>query len=599
MKKITFCLLVIVTNLEVFSQSDNRLKGIEKDLERILEVTQAPGFAVAIVEGDKTIYAEGFGSSNLENKTRMDENTLLPIASVTKAFTCGLLGQLRDEGKLSFNDSPIEYVKELRFYNNELNNGVNIRDLMCHQTGIPRHGYSSILFPTYNKDSLIQRIQYMEPFTGLRQQWYYNNFMYLVQGVIAERITKKTWEENIQERFFKPLGMVRSSLSVKELNQSINKAVGYQTDNDGLARKMDYDMGIISPAGGVNSSVVELANWLKVWMNNGEFKGEQILPKHFISEAISSQSIISPSLPDGERPDMFFLNYGYGWMISSYRGHYRVFHGGNLDGFTSNMSFFPSDNIGIIVLTNQSNSSLPDLVRNIIADRLLKEEKIDWARDYIEEKKLLQLVTEESEKSTSSFEVKHTLPSHKLERYQGNYFNPSAGRFNITTKGDSLFANFKFKRFYLKHVHYDVFQPIEITKYGIDSTNLRPLKFLFTTNESGEVASVKMKFEEALDHPIEFIHEPYDLYLGLEVLNRYIGDYDISGTIIKIFIKNNHLYMSIPNQPEYQLLASEKNLFIIRELEGYKVKFSSKNEKNTIELILIQANESFKAKKVK
>ena len=507
MRKVTFFLLFISTILDGYSQTDKRLKGIEKDLESILEATQAPGFAVAIVEGDKTIYAKGFGYSDLESKAKMDENTLLPIASLTKSFTCGLLGKLREEARLSFSDSPIEHVKELRFYNDELNNGVNIRDLMCHQTGIPRHGYSSILFPTYNKDSLIERIQYMEPFTGLRQQWYYNNFMYLVQGVVAERITKKSWEENIQEHFFKPLGMVRSNLTVTELEQSNNRAVGYQLLDNGELRKMDYDLTVISPAGGVNSTATELANWLKVWINNGVFNGEQILPEQFINDAISSQSIITPALPNGVRSDMFFLNYGYGWMISSYRGHYRVFHGGNLDGFTSDLAFFPSDNIGIIVLTNQENSSLPDLVRNTIADRLIDEDKIDWAEDYIEELQLLKLEMEESKKHLFELDAKYTSPSHKLEFYQGNFCNPSSGRFKITAKGDSLFANFKMKTFYLKHVHYDVFQPIEITKYGIDTTNVRPLKFRFTTNESGEIASIKMKLEEALDHPIEFVRE--------------------------------------------------------------------------------------------
>lgn len=508
MKKITFCSLFIASISSGFSQMDGKLKGIEKELKSIQEATQAPGFSVAIVKGDETVYSKGFGYSDLENGIQMDENTLLPIASVTKAFTCGLLGQLREEGKLSFNDSPIKYVKELSFYTNELNNWVNIKDLMCHQTGIPRHGYSSILFPTYNKDSLIQRIQYMEPFTGLRQQWYYNNFMYLVQGVVAERITERTWEENIQERFFRPLGMTRSNLSVEELKQSVNRAIGYQIDGNGTTRKMDYDLAVISPAGGVNSSVSELANWLKVWVNNGEFNNEQILPEHFVNEAMSSQSIITPLLPNGERPDMFFLNYGYGWMMSSYRGHYKVFHGGNLDGFTSNMTFFPSDNIGIVVLTNQNNSALPDLVVNTIADHLLNEEKIDWAKDYIDEKKQQKLAMEEAEKQSTSSRLMNTTPSHKLDDYQGSYFNPSSGKFNINVKGDSLFAHFKFKKFYLKHVHYDVFQPIEITKYGMDTTNLRPLKFTFSTNESGKIASIKMKFEEALDHPIEFVREP-------------------------------------------------------------------------------------------
>ena len=503
MKNYTLYALFMAIVTVGFTQTDRRLKGIEKDIEKILEVTQAPGLSVAIVVGDKTIYAKGFGYRNLEEQTKMNEHTLLPIASVTKAFTAGLLGQLRAENKLSFYDSPIDYVRELRFYNDELNNGVNIRDLMCHQTGIPRHGHSCILFPTSIKDSIIQRIQYMEPFTGLRQQWYYNNFMYLLQGVIAERITGKSWEANINNRIFTPLNFKRTNLSIVALKQSTNKAVGYELYNDSISRSLAYDATVMSPAGGINSSAIELAEWLKLWINDGRYKGKQILPSDFVREAISSQSIITPYLPSDGNSDRYFLNYGYGWMMTSYKGHYQVFHGGNLEGFTADVTFFPSDKIGIVVLTNQSNSALPDMVRNTIADRMLGKKKVDWTADFIAAKKARMKayrkpITKESE---------ITIPSHKLAEYKGTYYFPGSGRFTITQKQDSLFANFPSKKFYLKHVHYDVFQPIEVTKYGIDTTHLRPLKFNFITDESGAVFSVKMRLEEALNHPIEFLKE--------------------------------------------------------------------------------------------
>ena len=125
------------------------------------------------------------------------------------------IGQLRNEDKISFDDSPIKYLPELRFYNDEMNDQIIIKDLMSHRTGLPRHDYSWYLFPTFDKDSLIARIQYQKPFAGVREQYYYNNFMFVVQGVIAERITGKTWEDNIRERFLKPLNMKRTNLTIE------------------------------------------------------------------------------------------------------------------------------------------------------------------------------------------------------------------------------------------------------------------------------------------------------------------------------------------------------------------------------------------------
>ena len=322
MKKYAIVLLAFFTISCAFGQVDKRLKGIEKEFNKILKATKAPGFAVAIVEGDKVIYSKGFGYRDYENEIPMDANTLLAIGSSSKAFTCSILGQLRQEEKISFNDSPIKYIPELRFYNEDLNSRIIIQDLMSHQTGIPRHDFSWYLFPTYSKDSLIQRIQYHEPFTGLRQQWHYNNFMFLTLGVIAERITGKSWEDNIRERFFQPLGMKRSNVSIEELEKSSNAAVGYELKKDSIISKMDYyRIAGMSPAGSINSSVNEMSNWLITWINKGKFKGEQILPEYYVTEAMSSQAVINASLPRKDFPDLHLANYGYGWVISSYRGH--------------------------------------------------------------------------------------------------------------------------------------------------------------------------------------------------------------------------------------------------------------------------------------
>ncbi len=591
-------LLVAIPLFNCWSQSDNRLRGIEKELNQILEATKAPGFAVAVVEGKRTLYAKGFGYQDVENKIPMDANTLLAIGSCSKAFTSAVLGQLRDEGELSFDDSPIEYIPELRFYNDELNNHVNIRDLMSHQTGIPRHDFSWYLFPTFNRDSLIGRIKHHEPFTGLRQKWYYNNFMFLTQGVIAERITGKSWEENIKERFFEPLGMKRSNVSIKELENSSNAALGYELYKDSVLRKMDYyKIAAMAPAGSINSSVNEMAKWLKVWINKGKYNDEQILPESYVSEAQSSQSVIGAGLPEEGRPDMYLANYGYGWMISSYKGHYRVEHGGNIDGFAASTAFFPTDSLGIVVLANQNGSAVPYMVRNTIADKMLKEKATDWVDYFLEQKKKFKESQESQEESDSTMTKKST-PSHPIADYTGNYGHPGYGTFSIEAKTDSLIAMFKLKKYYLKHVHFDVFEPFEITERGIDTTETSPIKFNFRTNESGEIAGLESKIEPALDHPLEFKRQPKLMDITSVDLSMYVGEYDISGFGIKIYTKEDgQLYMFVTGQPEYTLLPLEEHLFMIKNLDGFKVKFKSPKNGVMTEAISMQPNGNFTAKR--
>ena len=372
MKKLFLFVFSLCILTPALSQPDTRLKNIDKELNKVLAATKAPGFAVAVVEGDKVIYAKGFGYRDYENEIPVDANTLFAIGSSTKAFTSAILGKLRAEDKLSFDDSPLDHIPELKFHNDNMNNNIIIKDLMRHSTGLPRHDLSWYYFPTHNKDSLIQRVKYQEPFTGVRQQWYYNNFMFLAQGVIAEKITGKSWEDNINDMFFKPLGMSRSNSTIDEMKSANNAAFGYELKKGDVISKMDYyDIAGMSPAGSINSSVNDMTKWLMTWINKGKFNDIEIIPETYVTEAMSSQMVLNAALPDEELPDMHFAHYGYGWMLQSYRGHYRVEHGGNIDGFSASVAFFPTDKLGIVVLTNQNGSAVTGLARNTIAYRML------------------------------------------------------------------------------------------------------------------------------------------------------------------------------------------------------------------------------------
>lgn len=598
MKKLLFFLAVLGYTASMTAQQDKRLKGVEVELNKILAATKSAGFAVAVVEGDKIIYAQGFGYRDYEKKLPVDANTLFAIGSSTKAFTSAILGQLRKDDKLSLDDSPRKYIPELKFFNNEMNDEITIKDLMCHRTGLSRHDMSWYYFPTASKDSLLLRLAYQEPFTKVRAQWNYNNFMFLAQGVIAERITKKSWEDNIKERFFTPLGMTRSNASIAEMKASSNAAIGYELKKDDTISKMEYyDISGMSPAGSINSSVNDMANWLITWINKGKFKGQEIIPANYIDEAISPQMVIAGGLPSKEFPDVHFSNYGYGWFLKSYKGHYRVGHGGNIDGFSADVTFFPSDNIGIVVLVNQNGSAVPGLVRSTVADFILKLQKTDYAKKYKEDAEKEKKAEKEAKDKATASNVANTKPSHVLQDYTGSYANGGYGEFTITNENDSLFANFKHKKLYLKHVHYDVFEPFEVTKTGIDLNDTGELRFNFTTNETGDIASLKAKVDAALE-PIEFKHKPNTIKVDKDVLAKYTGEYELGGMVAKVYVKNeNKLYVFVPGQPEYELLATGPNKFSFKALEGFKLEFVEEADKSIKSLQFKQPNGTFTAKR--
>ena len=597
MKNITLFLILILSTTTITAQKDKRLKGIDKELNSLLEATKAPGFAVAVVEGDKVVYAKGFGYRDYENKIPVDANTLFAIGSTTKAFTSAMLGKLRDDKKLSFDDNPRKYIPELEFYNDDMNKNIIIKDLMRHSTGISSNDDSWILFPTYNKDSLLLRIKHEKPVTGIRQQWHYNNYMFLAQGVLTEKITGKSWEDNITNYFFKPLNMTRSNATIAEMKSATNAALGYRLENDGRIRKMDYlDIAGMSPAGSINSSVNDMAKWLRAWLNEGKYNDKEIIPVSYLNEAISSQMVITGALPSTNSPDIHFANYGYGWMLSSYKGHYRVEHGGDVPGFTADIAFFPSDKLGIVVLTNQEVSDVPVLARNIIADRMLKEEKINRVQRYIDRQERTRELEEENGVENTSFKIENTKLSHSnIEDYTGNYYNPGYGTFEVYTKNDSLFLHTTDinRQFYLSHYHYDTFEV-----FDVKDLSFREFEINFITNIGGAISEAMLDMAGTRD-AIPFKHMPKVIHLDSNTLKQYCGEYEVGESTLRVFTKEHDsgLYLFISNdQPEFELSATEAHKFSF-ELSGVEFRVEFENPENNVfkELIFIQSDGAFKA----
>jgi CubicO group peptidase (beta-lactamase class C family) len=576
--------------------SDQRLTGLDAKFQSLLADWKTPGFAVAIVEKNKVVYARGFGYRDYENKIPVTPNTLFAIGSCTKAFTSSLLGILRNENKVDFDKSPEKYLPELKFYNKEMDNYITIRDMMCHRTGLPRHDYSWYFFPTDSRDSLLRRIRFQEPSAGIREKYQYNNFMFMLQGLIVERITGKTWEDNIAESFFKPIGMTGSNMSVESLGKSDDAAFGYNLRSDSIIDKVDYyHIKGMSPAGSINSSVNDMSKWVITWINGGKFDGKEIVPASYISEAISSQMVASAALPSKEHPDLFLSNYGFGWSLSSYRGHYLVQHGGAIDGFSALTCFFPGDSIGIIILVNQNGSTIPSIVRNIAADNMLKLPVTDWNKYFKTEWEKVLKSQKEVESKTVSNRKSGTVPSQKLTSFTGRYFNPGYGTIKIIAERDSLFSILPLKKLWLKHYNYDTFQPFEITKKGIDTTENSELRFNFHTSDMGEIEAVSVKMEQTLE-PLIFKRQPDIINLDKGKLNTYTGEYTLGEIVARIYTKTDQtLYLFVPGQPEYELIPTGVNKFSIKKLDGYSIEFVEDQNKNITGVLFIQPNGTFKA----
>jgi CubicO group peptidase (beta-lactamase class C family) len=143
-------------------------------VNQALKDWKVPGVAVAVVQGDKVILLKGYGYRDLEKQLPVTPNTLFAIGSITKSFTVSTLGMEMDEGKVDWDKPVRDYLPLFKMFDPVLTEQMQIRDLVTHRSGLPRHDmvwYSS----DFSREDIIHRLQYLEPNKPLRSTFQYNN----------------------------------------------------------------------------------------------------------------------------------------------------------------------------------------------------------------------------------------------------------------------------------------------------------------------------------------------------------------------------------------------------------------------------------------
>ena len=588
------CAFVIAQNKPV---GDIRLQGVEADLEKVLGDWKGAGFAVAVVEKNKVVYAKGFGVKDLDTKQPVTPQTLFAIGSCTKAFTAALVGQLVAEGKFTYDEPVRNYLPELHFYNNDMNNLITMRDMMSHKTGLPRHDLSWYFNPAENRDSLLMRIKYMEPTYRPKEKYQYNNFMFFAQGVVAEKFTNQSWEKTLREKILEPLEMKRSNSPYGAVKDDADLASPYVYKNDSTLQKVPhYNIAVMGPAGGVYSSVLEMANWVQAWIYGGKFKGQQVVPPSHYREAISSQTPNASGIPDSAHADISGGNYGFGWSLLNYRGHYRVEHGGAIDGFIASTAFFPTDSIGIVVLSNQSSRQIPNIVRNIISDRMLKLARFDWNKESLDRRKLDNDAAAKAGATAS--DPRHAgRMQHAAADYEGFYTHPAYGAYEILARNDSVFMRTKLKELWLQNWHYDIFRAYDYEPgKPVDTTNKSPIAFRFNTGVAGEVESMNAYGLESPALELVFRRSPKPQAMSKSDLEPYTGEYDLGGVSAKVYIKGeNTLFVEVPGQPPYELVYTGNEKFVFKMLPNFALQFDKKTGEPASAVTFLQPQGNFKA----
>ncbi len=466
------------------------LDDLDSIVESALETFAVPGTSVGVVVDNKIVLAKGYGTCCVHTEQAVTPHTLFAIGSCTKAFTAFILAQLVEEGLVRWDEKVVTYLPAFSLMDSHATTHLTVRDLLSHRSGLPRHD-----FVWYNADlsrsELLNRLAHLEPSFDLREKFQYNNMMFLVAGLVIESVTGQSWEEAVFSRLFVPLGMERSNFSVAVSQQGEDFACPHALVDEKVCQVAFRNISTMGPAGSINASVLDMLQWIKVHLSDGS----NLISKETLKEMHTLQMPFTSPYSDEE----YHLGYGLGWMLGVHKGHYVVFHGGGIDGFISQVVLFPQKGIGIVVLSNQSETG-GGFVRALscsIIDRLLSADTPDRISELHNQYKRAKATQRAFKAAKNAERIVNTTPSHPLEGYVGEFENPGYGCVKFSLEEGRLFLTYNQMKSPLNHWQYDCFVSVE------QVCSLPRLECWFDKDTAGRIAEVRIPFEPALA-PISF-----------------------------------------------------------------------------------------------
>jgi len=566
-----------------------KLRGLDDLAAKAMDEWKIPGVALAVVKDGKVIYAKGYGFRDVDQKLPVTPDTLFAIGSITKSFTSLTFGMLNDEGKVEWDKPVREMLPEFVMNDPVASDHVTPRDLFSHRTGLPRHDlvwYAS----DFSRADLLNRIRYLKLSKDLRSTFQYNNLMIMSMGYLEGKITGLGWEGTVRSKIFAPLEMSHSNFAVSDMEKSDNRALAYEWRKESVKLVPYHNIDSIGPAGSINSSVNDMSHYLIFQMGDGTYQGKRLVSESNLREMHTGQTAVADPPPALSFSELGHHAYGFGWVVTSYRGHNLVWHNGGIDGFYALLSMLPDDHMGVVVLTNLPHGDVPDTLAYNVYDRLLGLEQISWLDRFKEREAKQKKEEEEGKKTKASDRKTGTHPTHPLEDYAGDYENPGYGTIKITLKGEGFEGALNtFKPFSLQHFHYDVFEIPE------DSDSVAAgERFQFHMNKQGDIDTVSAALESSIGEDIVF-HRIAKL--APQDLQPLAGDYvlgELTGTVALV---EGALRLSIPGQPQYELLPKRGLTFDVKGLPGFAVEFKKDASGKVTEAVFTQPNGVFTAKR--
>ncbi len=416
---------------------DDILPYFEQYAQQAMREWRVPGMAIAIVKDNKVVYLKGFGKRDYVDGGIVDENTVFQIGSIAKGFSTVLLAQLVDTDELKWQHPVRRYLPSFTLYDDWISKHFSIEDLLTQRSGLPPYAGFYYVMLGANRSEAIHALRYLEPVSEFRDNFSYQNILYLVAAAIAEKLTGQTWETLIQEKLFTPLNMHNASTNLSGLLNHDNTSSLHRVQKGKITRikgNWPYHQWVytFAPATGINASAADLAQWLILHTNQGKYGDKQLVSAQQLNYMHSPKNHVN----GGADKNTF---YGLSWFYQQAHPCPIIWHGGQTSGSRSIMAFIPQEKLGIVVLTNLRGNRLPAALAMRFFDQYYGTPPKPWSKGMLRlQKKKEERRAEARDKRKIQTQL-HSAPLKlPLKAYTGQYYNPVYGVTRITLKDNKL-----------------------------------------------------------------------------------------------------------------------------------------------------------------
>jgi CubicO group peptidase (beta-lactamase class C family) len=406
-----------------------RVTALIPDLEAYirtgLKAFDVPGLAVGIVTGDRLLYAKGFGVRRKAGGLPVDSRTVFQIGSTTKGFLAATMAIMVDRGKLKWDDRVVDLYPTFQLKDAWVTREFRAFDIIAQRSGLPPYAGDLVEMLGYEEAAAIRSLRHVEPVSSFRTTFAYTNMTHLLAGRIVANLTgAPDWNAVARRELLDPLGMAETSFTAEAIEAAANHAAGHRWTPNGTIEVpfepiFPYGFGA---AGDINSTIEDMARWIRLQLRNGSFEGRRI---------VSPESLAYTRIPKVAVDDK--ASYAMGWLVGQTPNGRIVFHNGDTLSFGAFLGLLPDRDVGVIVLTNEANVGLPDAIGMWALDRLLDNPVADHVAN------TLKLAKSEFASNEKLFaKPANPRPFPPLAPLAGSFGSPIFGKAVLRPEGDTL-----------------------------------------------------------------------------------------------------------------------------------------------------------------